>query len=64
MTRTSLTAFAASMRDPDPRGAHKAAREAWREFGIVVLMPEQIREMSGLERQLVEAAAVKLYGKR
>jgi hypothetical protein len=26
MTRTSLTAFASSMRDPDPRGAHKAAR--------------------------------------
>ncbi len=62
--RTSLTAFAASMRDPDPKGARNAAKQAWQEHGIVVLMPEQLRAMGGLERQLVEALAVKQYGQR
>lgn len=64
MSRTSLTGYAALMRDPDPKGAANAARELWAAKGIVVLFPEQMKSMAGLERQLIEAIANKNYGKR
>ncbi|WP_333837946.1 hypothetical protein [Novosphingobium sp.] len=62
--RTSLTRFAHLMAEPDPNGATKAAREAWVHHGIVVLFPEQLKKMDGLERQLIHAIADKKYGKR
>lgn len=64
MRHTSLTRYAPLMREPDPKGASNAAKEAWLEHGIVVLFPEQLKQMGGLERQLVEAVADKHYGKR
>lgn len=59
--RTSLTAFAPSMRDPDPQGARIAARELWKRHGIVVIMPG---DCTGLDRDLVEAVANRLHGRR
>ena len=59
--RTSLTPFAASMRDPDPDGARRAARQAWLDHGIVVIMPG---DCTGLDREFVAAVANRIYGKR
>lgn len=64
MSRTSLTRFAPLMNDPDPNGASKAARDAWIRHGIVVIFPNQLKAMEGLERQLICAIADKNYGKR
>jgi hypothetical protein len=64
MGRTSLTPFASSMADPDPAGARNYAGTLWRQHGIIALFPDQLRDMGGLERQLLEAVAVKHYGKR
>lgn len=61
---TSLTKFAGSMRDADPATARKLAAELWQKHGAVVVFPEQLRAMAGLERQLFEAVAAKHYGKR
>lgn len=61
MPTTSLTKFAASMRDPDPDGARKAADIAWREHGICVIFPD---ECHGLDREFVAAIANRLRGKR
>jgi hypothetical protein len=60
-SRTSLTAYAASMRDPDPEGARRLAGQAWRDSGIVVIFPGQLDK---LDQMFVEAAANRLYGKR
>lgn len=59
--RTSLTPFAASMRDPDPDGARRAAKRAWLDHGIVVIMPG---DCQGLDRQFIEAVANRLHGRR
>jgi len=49
------------MRDPDPQGARIAARELWKRHGIVVIMPG---DCTGLDRDLVEAVANRLHGRR
>ena len=62
--RTSLTPFAASMRDPDPGGARKFAAKAWRDLGTAAFTAEQLRGMDRLDRELIEAVATRLYGRR
>jgi hypothetical protein len=64
MSRTSLTRYAPQMRDPDPAGARIKAGEMWARQGIVVLFPDQLNQMAGLERELIQAVAAKHYGKR
>jgi len=59
-----LAKFATSWRDPNPDGAKHAARRFWQEHGGVAFTAEQLREMCGLDRQFLEAAAVKFYGRR
>jgi hypothetical protein len=63
-SRTSLTPYAASMRDPDPNGAKRFAAKAWHENGMVVFMPESLARMPWEDRELVQRLAAKLYGKR
>jgi hypothetical protein len=62
--RTSLTPYAASMRDPDPNGASSYARQAWRDHGAVVLTAEQVARLDWPDRELVRAIAVKVHGPR
>lgn len=64
MSHTTLTKYAPLMAEPDPAGAHRAAKKLWHEKGIVVVFPEQMKAMGGLERQLFEAIANKQYGGR
>lgn len=40
----------------------RLARAAWLQRGVVILMPDQL--LNWHERGLIEAAAIKLYGKR
>lgn len=61
MGTTSLTKFAASMRDPDPDGARKAARQAWHEHGICVVFSGDCEK---LDQMFIEAIANRLYGPR
>lgn len=64
LNRTSLTRYAPSMRDPDPKGAHKLAARQWHETGAIVLLPESIDRLDWQDRELVRAIAAKLYGPR
>lgn len=61
MATTSLSRFAASMRDPDPDGARKAARQLWHERGIAVVFPD---DCHGLDWQFIEAVANRVHGRR
>ena len=62
--RTSLTPYAASMRDPDPAGAHRIAKQRWHEKGDIVLFAEDIDRLDWQDRELVKAIAAKRYGSR
>lgn len=64
MPRSSLTRYAPMMRDPDPQGERRAAAQYWHERGAVVILPDMLKQMEGLERTLIEAIATKHYGKR
>lgn len=59
-----LSKFAHLARDPDPNGPNKAAKEFWHRHGGVAFTADQLRQMEGLTRQLIEAVAANLYGKR
>lgn len=59
-----LAKFAHAWRDPDPDGPAKAARTFWQDHGGVAFTAEQLKAMGGLDRQFLEAAAVKFYGRR
>lgn len=61
MGTAPLTRFAHLMRDPDPDGARKAARQLWHEKGICVVFPE---DCYGLDRQFVEAIGNRIHGRR
>lgn len=63
-SRGSLTPYAAQMRDPDERGAHRLAARMWHTEGAVVLRPESIARLDPLDRDYVRAIAAKLYGPR
>jgi hypothetical protein len=45
--RTSLTAYAPLMRDPDPDGAHKLAARKWHEDGTLIVRPASIAAWTG-----------------
>ncbi len=64
LRRTSLTPYAATMRDPDPDGARKLAARQWHQDGTIVLLPDSIRRLNTMDRDLVEAIAAKHYGPR
>lgn len=64
MSRTSLTPYAPLMRDPDEEGAKKMAARKWHEDGSIILRAEIIQRLDPLDRDLVQAIASKLYGKR
>lgn len=59
LTRTSLTSYAGSMRDPDPRGQRRAAQELYDRFGIVTIFPG---DTDRLDAMWIEAIGKKLYG--
>ena len=66
--RSSLTAYAASMRDPDPAAARRKAREAYEASqGDVVLINRQWltswADKTQLELLAVKALGVKRMGK-
>lgn len=62
--RTSLTAYAASMRDPDPDGARRFAAKVWHEQGVILLGPEVLNGMGWTDRAQIEAVVEKHFGKR
>jgi hypothetical protein len=62
--RTSLTPYAAAMRDPDPDGARRLAARKWHDEGIIVLLPESLARLDWQDRELVRAVAAKIYGPR
>lgn len=61
MSRTSLTPYAASMRDPDPDGATRAARQAWHDHGIAVI---RRADCERLDWEYVSAIADRVHGRR
>lgn len=52
------------MRDEDPTMPHRMATAAWHQTGMVVLTAESIAKLDWQDRELVQAIAAKLYGKR
>lgn len=60
--RSSLAGIAGSCREPDPRAARRAAREAWQEAGLILINPEWLS--SWTDRKQAELLAEKLHGKR
>ena len=62
--RTSLTPYAASMREPDPDGPHHLAARMWHTEGSIVLRRESLDRLDRLDRELVQAIAAKIYGPR
>jgi hypothetical protein len=44
---SSLSQFAAAMRDPDPDGAWKLAETIWKQHGVVVLVLSDIERKKG-----------------
>jgi len=64
LSRTSLTPYAAQMRDPDPAGKRRMAAEQWRADGSIILFPDSIARLPWQDRELVERIAAKIYGER
>lgn len=64
--RSPLAPHAASMRDPDPANARKAAREAWQNTGLVLINPDWLPDwLPGWgDRQQLIILAEKVHGKR
>lgn len=60
-SRTSLTPYAGSMRDPDPEGQRRAARELWHRAGVITIFPGDLR---GIDRDFINAFASRVYGIR
>ena len=60
--RSSLAPHAASMREPDPDAARRAAREAWHRSGIVLINPEWLPNW--VDRKQLEGLAVRVHGRR
>lgn len=62
--RTSLTPYAACMRDPDPNGAKAMAARKWHEDGTIILLPDSIERLPWQDRELVQSVAARVYGER
>ena len=63
-SRTSLTPYAGSMRDPDPDGPHRLAAEMWHRDGSLVVRAESKARLDWQDRELLNAIGAKLYGPR
>lgn len=61
LRRTSLTSFAGSMRDPDPRRQREAAQQLYDQHGIVVIFPSDVER---LDAMWIEAIGKRLYGRK
>lgn len=64
MIRGALTKYAPLMRDPDPLGPERIAKRMWHEEGAIVITKRQFDQMGSVERMMVEAIAIRQYGKR
>jgi hypothetical protein len=62
--RSSLTPYAASMREPDPNGAYRIAKQRWHDNGDLVLFASDIAGMDWQDRELINAIGAKRYGTR
>lgn len=66
MTRTSLTPYAASMRDVDPQNARRAAQQAYEQSGGAIVLINREWLPSWVDRKqleiLAEVAGVKSKG--
>ncbi len=60
--RSPLAPYAASMRDPDPANARRAAAKAWKDTGLILINPEWLA--SWADRKQAELLAEKLFGAR
>ena len=60
MRSTSLTPFAASMLDPDPRKQREVAQQLYDQHGIVVIFPNDVER---LDAMWIEAIGKRLYGR-
>lgn len=59
---STLARFAHLGREPDPEGGRKAARDAWRDHGLILLRPEWLPGWA--DRKQAELLAEKVHGKR
>lgn len=60
--RSPLAPYAASMREPDPANARRAAAKAYHETGLILINPEWLH--SWADRKQAELLAAKLFGER
>jgi hypothetical protein len=60
--RSPLAPYAASMRDPDPAAARRAARTAYHETGLVLINPDWLAGWA--DRQQLIILADKVHGTR
>ncbi len=60
--RTSLTAFAPLMRDPDPAAISKIGALLWHQFGIVCVDPAKFK--SWADQKQAELLGAQAYGER
>lgn len=60
--RSSLAPLAGACREPDPRAAKRAARDAWHKGGLILINPEWFQ--SWADKKQAELLAEKLFGKR
>lgn len=64
--RTSLTRYAGQMREPKPEDAHRAKKEAWQKYGILMVDPVNDIMWDGTYelKETLKALGNRLYGKR
>jgi hypothetical protein len=64
-SQTSLSAFAAAMRDPDPDAAWEFAKKLWNESGVAVFVLSDVeRKSSWSTSRQARNIAEDCYGKR
>lgn len=62
MSQSTLAPFARLGHEPDPAAARIAARQAWREHGLILINPSWLP--SWADRKQAEILAEKIHGKR
>jgi hypothetical protein len=65
LNRTSLTAFAASMRDPDPKASHEACRKAFHEDDVLCVRLDDAtqKKIGWANMEMLKVIGRTLYGK-
>lgn len=61
MTRTSLTPYAASMRDVDPQNARRAAQKAYEQSGGAIVLINREWLTSYIDQKQLDILAVKVF---